>query len=301
MLAKIENVTKIIEKKVIIDNISFTLHEGEIVALVGPNGAGKTTLLGSITNILKINSGTIIINGIDMKKNPDKALEHISFMQDNSTLYPHISGYQHLKFVAKLKGKNPHHLDSIIKKLKIQKYINDKVSSYSLGMKQHLLFAIALIAEPKLLIMDEPLNGLDPTGSLLVRELILDLKSKGTTILFSSHLLDEIDKISDRLIFIKDGKVVATKDLKELGGDKTKTYILKVKEIKKAMDILNNIDEVMKVDAIGPDTLQIEFSNCEISKIIQICAINGVDILDIEKRTIQTELAYHHLIGANHE
>lgn len=300
MLAEIKNVTKRIAGKVIIDDVSFTLRKGEIIALVGPNGAGKTTLLSLITNLLMLDSGTVKLNGINIEKDPKKSLQEVSFMQDNSTLYQHLTGYQHLKFIANVKDKKPKDMEAVIDRLKIKEYINNKVSSYSLGMKQHLLLAIALLSNPKLLIMDEPLNGLDPTSSLLVREIILDLKKSGTTVLFSSHLLDEIDKISDRIIFIKSGKVLAEKNLKEIDKD-SKTFNLKVNDMEHAMVVLEKLDEIIRIQKINEDTLQLEFRDCEINKIIKHCALEDVDILDVERKTIQTELVYHDLIGDKNE
>lgn len=292
MIAEIKGISKKIDNKIIIDNITFHLKTHEVVALVGPNGAGKTTLLKIMSSLLKFDSGTIQVCGRNIQKSREKVLTDLSFMQDSSVLYNNLTGFDHLHFIAKINNSKKDIIKEIIKELKIEKYIHKKVGKYSLGMKQHLLLAIALVNKPQVLLLDEPLNGLDPSSSIMLRNIILKLREQGTSILFSSHILGEVDKVADRILFINEGRIISEKNIDDLPS---KVYRLKVSEVKRVLKILTpKVRELIELDN---NEIQITLSDFELNKIIEYLYNEKIEIYDIEKIENDTESIYHYLYG----
>lgn len=205
-ILKIENLTKKYGENFVLKGINLEINESGIYALVGPNGAGKSTLFNTISNLIRPTSGKIEIVG---KSNKDpKIFNETSFLKDNRVLYDYLSGYDHLNFIANAQKLPKSRVPEIIKKLGIESYMSKNTGEYSLGMKQHLLLAMAMLNYPKLMILDEPLNGLDPTSIIKVRKLFKELESKGTTILIASHTLSEIDRLTNKIMFLKDGFII---------------------------------------------------------------------------------------------
>ncbi|MGB9679705.1 MAG: ABC transporter ATP-binding protein [Thermoanaerobacteraceae bacterium] len=207
-ILEIANISKKLSKRTILDNISFSVSRGDIYGLIGPNGAGKTTTLKIITGLMKPDQGRIIINGFDLSKNHDEAISNIGAIIENPSLYEYLSGIDNLKIVAKMRSINYKELDKIIDIIGLKDRINDKVKKYSLGMKQRLAIGCAIVSSPKVLILDEPTNGLDPTGIIELREFLKILSTKDTTILISSHQLSEIEQICNKVAFINNGKIL---------------------------------------------------------------------------------------------
>lgn len=205
MILSIKNLSKLYGKKQVLKNISFDLESPTILGLVGPNGAGKSTLINCIGNLLQFDGG-IEVFGIS-NKNPD-VFKNMTILKDNRVLYPYLTGLDHLEFIQNSHNLSKDRLSYIIDLLNIRSYIEKKVSSYSLGMKQHLLLAMAIIPDTDLIIMDEPLNGLNPTSILKVREIITELFKNGKTLIISSHSLLEIDQVTNDILFIKDGNLI---------------------------------------------------------------------------------------------
>lgn len=214
---KVENLTKKIKNKIILKNISFNVGEGQIVGIVGPNGAGKTTFIKSMLGLYKITKGDIKVCGLSVKKQHNEAMKNIGAIIENPDMYMDLTGKQNLKIYSLIKdAKDTEYINSLIKFLKLENRINDKIKNYSLGMRQRLGIAQALINKPKLLILDEPTNGLDPIGIRELRSLILGLKKTGMTILISSHILSEIEKVCDKFIMINDGVILSEVTKEEL-------------------------------------------------------------------------------------
>ncbi|WP_066924162.1 ABC transporter ATP-binding protein [Murdochiella massiliensis] len=205
-ILKIENVTKKYGRHEVLKGVNLLLDKPGIVALVGPNGAGKSTLFNIISNLLKPTAGTIEVMG---KKNTDPSIFfEVSFLKDNRVLYDYLTGFDHLDFIRLAQKLPKSRVDEVIEEMNIAGYVKKKIGTYSLGMKQHLLIAMALLNKPKLLILDEPLNGLDPTSVILVRRLLKALAEEGSVVLISSHTLSEIDQLTDNILFLKDGRLV---------------------------------------------------------------------------------------------
>ena len=207
---EVKNLTKKFGKRVILDQVSVTLEEGEVVGLVGPNGAGKSTFIKSILGLYNIDEGDVKICGFDVYKQHRDALSKVGCIVENPDMYQNISGRKNLKICALMNDlpKNTD-IDSVVHLVRMESRIDDKVKTYSLGMKQRLGLASALLNHPKLLILDEPINGLDPQGIMELRQIVRDLSKKDKmTVLISSHILAEIEQMCDRIIMIDQGKIV---------------------------------------------------------------------------------------------
>ena len=203
---KVQNLTKTYGKHKVLDDVSLEIQPGTLVALVGPNGSGKTTFLNAIANIINVNGGTVEILG---RSNKDVSIYHkYSYMIDNTVLYGYLTGLDHLKFVCETRKLSKDKLKNAVETVGITRFITKKVKEYSLGMKQQLLFAMAILNEPEFLVLDEPFNGLDPTTIIKVRKILLALKEGGTTVFLSSHNLAEVDQMTSHIVFIKDGKLI---------------------------------------------------------------------------------------------
>lgn len=200
MILEVKNVYKSFGKNKVLKGASFSVDSPKILALVGPNGSGKSTLLNAITNLISFDNGEVSILGLSNKN--INVFREISYLKDNSVLYPYLTERDHLNYIRDLQKLSDDRVNAVIEKIGIGEYVNKQVKKYSLGMKQHLLIALAILNSPKLLIMDEPLTGLDPDSVLDVRYLIQELYEDGVTILLSSHSLSEIDYITDDIISI---------------------------------------------------------------------------------------------------
>ncbi|MED1666745.1 ABC transporter ATP-binding protein [Brevibacillus laterosporus] len=212
---EVNHVHKVIGRRKIIDDISFEVLAGDICGFIGPNGAGKTTLIRMMTGLIKPTEGQILINGVDVTTNRERALMEIGAMVETPIFFEYMSGRKNLQNLARLnpdmsRKEQLHKVEQVLEivGLKTDKSDrgNDKVKTYSLGMKQRLGIAQSLLNNPRIIILDEPANGLDPMGMRELRELIVRLKERfGITFFISSHLLDELQKICNRYVIIKEG------------------------------------------------------------------------------------------------
>ena len=215
---EVKNLTKKFGKRVILEQVSVTLEEGEVVGLVGPNGAGKSTFIKSILGLYNIDEGDVKICGFDVYKQHRDALSKVGCIVENPDMYQNISGRKNLKICTLMNDlpKNTD-IDSVVHLVRMESRIDDKVKTYSLGMKQRLGLASALLNHPKLLILDEPINGLDPQGIMELRQIVRDLSKKDKmTVLISSHILAEIEQMCDRIIMIDQGKIVDSFTMDEI-------------------------------------------------------------------------------------
>lgn len=215
---EVKNVSKSFGKRKVLDKISFDIYEGDIVGLIGPNGAGKTTLIKTILNLYKYDAGNVKICGFDTKTNLEEALSKTGSIIENPDMYLNISGKKNLEITALINNiKDKDYIDMMIKFVKLEDRINDKVKKYSLGMKQRLGLANALIKRPRLLILDEPTNGLDPLGIKELRKTLKEISEKeNMSILISSHILSEVENICDRVMIIDEGKIISNFGIEEV-------------------------------------------------------------------------------------
>ncbi|WFA06180.1 ABC transporter ATP-binding protein [Bacillus sp. HSf4] len=227
-LLQLKNVSKTIRGRKIIDGLSFDVHAGEIFGFLGPNGAGKTTTIRMIVGHMKISAGEIAVCGVSVKDNFEKAAAHIGAIVENPELYKFLTGYQNLQQYARMtKGVTKKKIDEIVELVGLKHRINDKVKTYSLGMRQRLGLAQSLLHDPKLLILDEPTNGLDPAGIREIRDYLRRLtKERGLAVIVSSHLLSEMELMCDRIAIIQNGKLRNIQSVKGPAADKKKRYFI---------------------------------------------------------------------------
>lgn len=215
---EVKSLSKSFGRKRILNNVNLSIYEGDIVGLIGPNGAGKTTLIKSMLGLLKIDSGSVCINNFDIKKDFEKAMSNIGAIIEKPDLYENLSGIKNIKITSILNNiKDKEYVNKVIRMVKLNTRIDDKVKKYSLGMKQRLALANAIIKKPRLLILDEPTNGLDPLGIKELREIIKDInKEMGISVLISSHILSEIENVCDKIIIIDNGYVIEELDVEDI-------------------------------------------------------------------------------------
>lgn len=207
---KVSNVTKQIKKKQIIKGVSFDIKQGEILGFLGPNGSGKTTTLRMLVGLSKPTSGDIEICGYSLKKDYVKAMSNVGCIIEGPDLYDYMSGYTNLELLGSMsQGVTKQDIDDAVELVGMSERIHDKVQVYSMGMKQRIGLAQALIHKPKLLILDEPTNGLDPQGIHEFREIVKNLARKtGISVLISSHLISEVQLMCDRVSIINNGNII---------------------------------------------------------------------------------------------
>lgn len=233
-ILEVNNISKRIGKRQIIKNISFSVEEGEIFGFLGPNGAGKTTTIKMLVGLIQNNGGEIIVCGNNLKKDREKALKHIGAIVESPALYEYLSGYENLMQIARIRKLSKKDVDDIIELIGLKERIHDKVGRYSLGMKQRLGIGMSLIGDKKLLILDEPTNGLDPFGIMELRDLMKKLaKERNIAVFISSHILREIEQICDTVAFVSDGEIKAVEKLESVLRDELSPLELKFIELTK--------------------------------------------------------------------
>ncbi|WAA12798.1 ABC transporter ATP-binding protein [Fervidibacillus halotolerans] len=290
-ILSVSNLSKSYKKHLVLDEIELTIDGPGIWALVGPNGTGKTTFLNVITNILPADSGTVEMLG---KSNKDPSIfKQVSFLQDNSILFDYLTGYDHLKYVCDVNQIPKTRVQEVAEYVGMENYLHKLVGNYSLGMKQHLLLAMSLVNHPKLLFLDEPLNGLDPTSSILMRKILRELADQGTTILLSSHNLAEIDRVTKQILFLKDGKLIE----KDLSEHEITFYHFIVSNQTKAMELLSDKYETDNI----PNGLKVQLSNHQLNTVIDLFKEHQIDIFDIEKEVTGSEKLYQEIFEVGEE
>lgn len=214
--------------KQVLKDISITFQPGEIIGLVAPNGTGKSTLMNVIINYLSPNKGRVILNNelqYSNKANEVKIHQDVSMMPDQSDLYNHVSGKNHLKIYQSMWNSDPKLIDDTIVKLGMESYVKKKTGTYSLGMRQRLCFAMQIVSNTQVMLMDEVMNGLDPTHVELISQILLQKKAEGKTIIIASHLLENLEQYADRIFFMKNGELKLVDELASGFIDKKVTTV----------------------------------------------------------------------------
>lgn len=291
MIVDVRNLCKSYKKHEVLKDLSFQIESPKILALVGPNGAGKSTLMNCMMNLISYDSGEITLLG---KDNRDPSIfKDVSFLKDNRLLYPYLTGYDHLKYIAIVQNINESRINEVAKEIGILNYMHRKVGTYSLGMKQHLLIAMSILNQPKLILMDEPLNGLDPDSIIKMRLLIKELHEKGTTILISSHTLSEIDQITSDILFLDKGKVI----YEDINVYKRLEYQLEFssnEDLKTFMDILDSSPwKEQYTDHSG--VLKVHVEESEVTPFIKLIADSSLEVKKMTNHTIGSEERYNAL------
>ena len=296
-ILKCENLHKSFRKKEILKDVSLEICSGDILGFIGPNGAGKTTTIKLILGLQKIGSGKVIINGFDIQKNFEKAIAKVGAIIENPDLYMYVSGYDNLKLISNLyPNVDEARINEVIKLVGLENRINDKVSKYSLGMRQRLGVAQAILHKPNLLILDEPTNGLDPEGIKDLRELLVKLaKNENMGILISSHNLAELESFCNKVSIIKNGVIVETSDLETVKKEASEgNYIIEVDDARKARMTIGDLST-----AIDNTHIQVHSVRENIPFIIKKLVLQDVKIYAIKEDVISLEDAFFKKTGGN--
>lgn len=287
---EIKNVSKKIGKRQILDDLSLDVREGEIFGFVGPNGAGKTTLIKVMLGLYKPNGGSISIAGFDIKEDFEKAMDEVGAIIENPEMYGYLSGKDNLKLYARMDTDSDYeYVREIVESVKLGSRINNKVRTYSLGMRQRLGIAQALIAKPKLLVLDEPTNGLDPLGIKELRDLLKKIsKEQNIAVFISSHILSEIELMCDRIAIIDNGKILEVKDMHDKNNDKSLVVSFEVDDLDRASQILkeNNINS-----KILDESFQALLTRDQVPDINMLLVKNNIKVygINIEHKTLEDE------------
>ena len=295
-ILKCENLYKTFGKKTILKDVSLEVNEGDILGFIGPNGAGKTTTIKLILGLQSITKGNVSINGYDIEKNFTNAIKRVGAIVENPDMYMYLTGFQNLKLVANLyKDVSEDRINEVVKLVKLENRIKDKVSKYSLGMRQRLGIAQAILHKPNLLILDEPTNGLDPEGIKEMRELLVDLASiEKMGILISSHNLAELDNFCNKVCIIKNGKIIETSEISKIKQEASKEVkIFEVNNVNLAEETIG------KIEKIDTNKFKIKVPKQEVPEILEKLEKNNIKIYEVKQEEKTLEDAFFEKTGGN--
>lgn len=287
-IVQTENLSKSFGKEQAVSNINLKIRKGEIYGFLGPNGAGKTTTIRMLLGLMKPSSGTVKIFRKDLKKERINILAKVGSLVENPSYYPHLTAYENLEALRKILGVPKSRIDEVLEIVRLKDAADKKVKGFSLGMKQRLGIAASLLHNPELLILDEPTNGLDPSGIIEIRNLIKRLPEEyGMTIIISSHLLSEIDQMATQVGIVTKGKMIFQDSIEAMRRFAQPKVVIKVSDSEKGWRSLvaNGIKAEHKDDLIFFD----ECSDEKVAHIVQILVQEGVSIYRVEeeKRSLE--------------
>ena len=296
-ILKCESLNKVIKRKQILRDVSFELNEGEILGFIGPNGAGKTTTIKLVLGLQSITKGTVKINGYDIKEDFVKAIEKVGAIVENPDFYMYLSGRKNLELVARMyKGIDSKRIDEVVKLVGLENRINDKVSRYSLGMRQRLGIAQSILNKPKLLILDEPTNGLDPEGIKELRDFLVKLaKEEKMAIFISSHNLAELESFCTKICIIKNGEIIENTSIDEIkskSNGEEKIYSIEINDTK-----LLEINE--KIDIINNNKFTLSAKKENIPAFVEMLVNKGIMVYEIKEEKVSLEDAFLKRTGGN--
>lgn len=299
LLVETTNLTKHYGQRIVaVDDLNLTVRRGEVYGFLGPNGAGKTTTLRMLLGLIRPSSGKATVLG--ERPGAPSGLSRIGALVESPTFYPYLSGRDNLMGMARLSGvRNPkRRVDTALKQVELRDRAGDRFKKYSLGMKQRLGVAAALLKDPELLILDEPTNGLDPKGMAEMRDLIRSLGRGERTVLLSSHLMGEVEQICDRVGVIREGRLVAEGSVEELRG--TNGLLVRAEPLERAVTVAREIAGVEKIELVG-SALEL-VADPELAPEIARCMISaGVDLKELRLARRSLEEAFFELTKAKEE
>lgn len=290
MIVEVKNLNKSYGKHKVLNDLSFKIEKPQVLALIGPNGSGKSTLMNCMMNLISFDSGEIEILG---KSNKDyEIFREVSFLKDNRILYPYLTGFDHLKYICDIQKIPQKRIDQVIELADIGSFYKKIVSSYSLGMKQRLLLAMALCNNPKLILMDEPLNGLDTDSIFKFRDLIKNLGENNTTILISSHSLNELDYITNDILFLKDGSVIY-EDIEIYKQTEYRIFLENSDDMKVLQNFLDTNSENIKYQIKeAENSIIFNLPDSKINQVLSLIYENDIKIKKILAKTYGAEDRY---------
>ncbi|MCM3145303.1 ABC transporter ATP-binding protein [Brevibacillus sp. MER 51] len=297
----VKGLQKAIGKKPIIHDITFDVFAGEVFGFLGPNGAGKTTTIRMLVGLAKADGGDIRIGGISLQEQFPQAIAQVGCIVENPELYKFLTGRENLEQFTRMSGGiTPERIEEIVRFVDLERAIDDKVKTYSLGMRQRLGIAQALLHRPKILILDEPTNGLDPAGIRELRQFIRKLaEEEGLAVFISSHLLSEIEMMCDRVAIISQGKVISVglvKELMEQFADQV-DWTIPSSYIQKAEQLLRNLPAVTEVWVVSEERLKSRMDIEKVSEANQALVNGGIPVMGIATKTVTLEDLFLTLTG----
>lgn len=294
---EVTNLNKSFGKKHVLKDVTFNVKPHEIVGFIGPNGAGKSTTMKCICNLIYPDSGSIKVNGYDLFKEREKALGSQAALIESPGLYMDMTGRENIKLIAGLRKISKARVEEIYAFTELKDALDRKASGYSMGMKQRLALGIAIMSKPKFLILDEPSNGLDPTGIIHLRSTLEHLMAtEDIAILFSSHQLGEVEKLADRIICINEGRMIEPPS----ALNEQFSYIFQVSDQAKAKELALTCVNEEKIKLIAEDALRIELSNNEqLDEVIGLFQKSKVKLVDVQKDVMDVEAIYKEVYGAS--
>ena len=276
---ELKNVSKSFGKRKVIDNLNLEVKEGEIYGFLGPNGSGKTTTIKMILKLISSDSGEIKVNGYDTTKEFEKAMECIGAIVENPDLYKYMSGIDNLRLHARIRNIDEKRIEEVLELVELKGREKDKVGKYSLGMKQRLGLALTLLHKPKVLILDEPTNGLDPSGIKKLRDILKEIShQEGVAVFVSSHILSEMQLMCDKVAVLDNGKIVKVENITNIddNGETIETVEIKANYLEKAQSI---IKEEFKIDTENEDDhINITLPADKLPQVIKELAVADVEI-----------------------
>lgn len=298
---QLKNLKKTIGSKNIIKGISFDVYPGEVFGFLGPNGAGKTTTIRMLVGLMSITDGEVIVKGTSIAKNFEEAVQHIGGIVENPEMYKFLTGYQNLIHYARMvNGVTKERIQEVVELVGLENRIKDKVKTYSLGMRQRLGIAQALLHKPSILILDEPTNGLDPAGIREIRDYTRKLaREEGLAVIVSSHLLSEMEMMCDRIAIIQNGSLVGVQKVTEfMNGEKLLRVHFKVDNPEKAVSVLSN--EYPQTEVAKTDTgIEVSIDNDMIPDVNASLVKNEVKVYSIVQISKSLEDRFLEVTGGN--
>jgi ABC-2 type transport system ATP-binding protein len=297
-IVRLHDVTKFIAGHEAVSNVTMSVRKGEIYGLLGPNGSGKTVIMKMLTNLVKPSYGTIDMFGEPIKASSYQYLSRVGSMIEYPTFYEKKTARQNLQLVSEYMGYyDPNAINEVLEWVELEQVQHKPVHTFSLGMKQRLGIARAMLVKPELLILDEPMNGLDPSGIKTVREMFQMMSQEyGTTLIVSSHLLSEVELFADRIGVIKNGKWLQEISMKALKEENTEYIEILTKNLKQACFVLEDVLRLSNFKALHNNTIRVYEAGHRQNEITQAMLDHHVEIEAISKKYKSLEEYFHQVL-----
>ncbi len=284
-----KHLTKTLGKRVVVSDVSFDLNESEVFGFLGPNGAGKTTTIRMLTGLIRPDSGSVVICGIDLSRHFEAAMRNVGAIIESPDLYRSLTGRENLEVFAAMVGRGARsQIEDLARLVRIDGRLEDRVSTYSLGMRQRLGIAQALLGEPRVLILDEPANGLDPAGIREMRELLKRLaRERGLAVFVSSHLLAEVELMCDRVAILHRGRILAVEGVEALLSRGSRVRFRTPIPTAAQRALRRHASEEPSI--LGEEAVSAEMPDDEIPRALTTLSAEGIPVFEVVRERPQLE------------
>ena len=296
LVLECNKVFKKIGHHVIVSDLSFSLNEGDILGFIGPNGAGKTTSIKLMLGLQSLSGGSVKILGYDIKKDFVKAIRQVGAIVENPDLYMYLTGYENLKIASVFYQVDKNRIDEVVRLVGLEERIHDAVKNYSLGMRQRLGIAVAILHRPKLLILDEPMNGLDPEGIKDLKNILITLaRDYSMAIIISSHILSELESFCTRICIFSKGRVEKDASIAEIKRITEKErYCLEVSD--------TNLDSILtSYRVLDNEHIEVSTTRENIVNILKALLLNDILVYEVKREVLSLEDVFLKVMEASHD